>query len=211
MSQEGKFLLYKVTFPNAKIYIGYTSFSLTKRKQKHYEHAKHEKKHRTPIMNAIKKYSPLEQWEIIKEFTSLNEVHSAEIAFIKMTDSTNPNIGYNISAGGDGVKHTALTKAKISKASIIVNKLRFSNPINRKKQSLKLKEYWSKNDNKAKASLRRGTKPFYALNVKTGAIIGKWTSQAQCARDLHISACFISNVLAGRRIGKIKYTFKYEV
>lgn len=204
------FILYKVTFPNSKIYIGYTSKSMKKRKADHYYNATSYKKCRTPIMNAIKKFRPNEIWEILGQYKTLKEVHTAEIAAIALFNSTDLNIGYNISAGGAGIKHTPFTKAKIGEGSVLTNKKRFANPANVKKQSKALSAHWAKDDNKEKAAVKRGAKMFIVIDVASGVVIGEWLSQRKCARDLNVSPGWINNVLKGRRIGKRKYTFKYK-
>ena len=121
------YTLYKIIFPNGKIYIGYTSKELKKRQQGHKYDAKSKKLDRTPVMNALLKFEGKEIWEVLAFCSSIEEAHIAEIAFIAAYDSTNINIGYNVSRGGDGVKHTLYTKTKISKGAVITNKRRFAN------------------------------------------------------------------------------------
>jgi len=203
------FTIYKVLFPNNKIYIGYTSLPLAKRIKKHYEAAKHEKQKRTPIMNAIRKFQGQESWLVLEQVTSLELAHQREIHYIKTYDATNFNKGYNLSLGGDGIKHTAFTKAKIGKSSTKSNKMRFANPKNVKKQSDALKKYWSKNDAKLEASKRRGGKPFEVINQITGKKVGEFFSQRECARTLGISPGAINNCLQGRRTSCYGYIFKF--
>jgi hypothetical protein len=204
------YILYIIMFPNYKVYVGYTSRSLEERKKKHYESAKHEKINRTPIMNAIKKYNNQEVWHVIDTFSSLEEVHSAEIECIKILNSTDSNIGYNLSLGGDGVRHTALTKAKIGIGVRSVNKRRFSKKENIVKQSKALTKYWSSEKVREEASRKKGGKPFIVIDTNSGEILGEWQIQRLCAKDLGVSPGFINNVLKGRRVSKGKYTFKYR-
>lgn len=202
------FILYKIVFPNNKVYIGYTSKSLEERKKKHLEHAKHEKLKRTSIMNALTKFHPKEQWVELAKVSSIEEAHKMEILLIQQYNATSPKLGYNISLGGDGIKHSELTKLKISKASTISNKRRFSDSKNIEKQSKALKKHWSNPDVKIKAAIKHGAKLFKAINLSTGEYLGIWLSQRECARTLKVSPGWINNILKKRRISKT-YSFSY--
>jgi group I intron endonuclease len=194
-------------FPNNKIYIGYTSKTLEDRKRKHYEHSKHEQTNRTPIMNALLKYSGQEEWTIIHQVDSMELAHKLEIEEIAKQNSTDISIGYNISRGGDGIRHTKLTKAKISIASTAVNKARFSDIKNVEKQSRALLTYWSDNSKRLTASIKAGGKPFVVYSID-GEKIGEWQSQRQCARDLNLSPGLVNNCLKKRRTHS-QYTFSF--
>jgi group I intron endonuclease len=203
------YTLYQITFPNGKIYIGYTSRSLEKRKRGHYQHARYKVQKRTPVMNALRKYEGKEQWKILAVFDTIDKVHAAEIATIAATNSTDPTVGYNVSLGGSGIKHTAYTKQKIGKGSIETNRRRFSKEENREKQSNALKARWAKPGAKLTAAVKRGAKKFYVIDTATRKVLGEWISQRACARQLGISPGFINNCLKKRRVGSTKYHFIY--
>ena len=93
-------LVYKVSFPNGKIYIGKTGQTIGYRKAQHYKHA------RTNdcliFHRALLKYKGQEKWEIIEEVCNNNEAIAREIFYIKNLNSNNINFGYNMTPGGDG-------------------------------------------------------------------------------------------------------------
>lgn len=109
---------------NGKIYVGKTN-NLYKRMCQYRNCHNYKEKHYTHILNAIRKYG----WEnfdiIILELFDLNisnqELLNIESKYIIKFNSTNPDIGYNItkySKDTTGYKHTEETKNKISKKAI---------------------------------------------------------------------------------------------
>jgi len=145
----------------------------------------------------------------VRYILSLKEAHEKEISYIASWDATNPVNGYNVSRGGDGVRHTSYTKAKIGKASIGTNKKRFADPKNVIKQSKALSKYWAKEEVKLKASVKHGGKPFAVKDKRTDKIIGIWFSQRGCARDLGISPGIVNNCLKCRRTHCGIYIFEF--
>ena len=106
-----KYIVYKHTFPNNKIYIGITS-----QKNPEVRWGKQGGGYRNhyPIWYAIQKYG----WnnikhEIIYDDLSEEEAKQKEIELIALYNSTNHQFGYNVSPGGDSVSE--LTKIKLSK------------------------------------------------------------------------------------------------
>jgi group I intron endonuclease len=93
-------LIYKVTNKlNGKIYIGKTKQTLSKRKARHYECAKHQSD--TNFHSALRKYpKDVFLWQIEKECKDENELNEYEIYSINKYD-TYKN-GYNMTEGGDG-------------------------------------------------------------------------------------------------------------
>ncbi len=209
MAERDKYTIYTITFPNDKVYVGYTSLELNKRIKKHKESAKHEKKKRTPIMNALRKFEGQEVWFVLEIVDTIEKAHEREIAYIEQRDSTNPKNGYNISLGGDGVKHTTYTKAKISKGAVLTNKKRFADPENVRRQKKALTKHWAKKGEKLKASVKCGAKSFLVKDRDTEKIIGRWVSQRACARDLGISPSIVNNCLKGRRSHCGRYVFNF--
>lgn len=105
-------IVYKYTFPNGKIYIGVTRNSIQYRKNCGYQHNK-------CLQNAIKEYG----WknvkiDILEETSDIGNAFLLEEKYIKEFNSTDVNIGYNISKGGkstfSGLKHTKEYKLKMS-------------------------------------------------------------------------------------------------
>lgn len=102
-----------VNLINNYIYIGQTKYSLSKRFSGHVSDSK---RSNTRLSNAIRKYGSCNF--IIQELNSGKwnnlETDNWEKFYIKLFDSTNRNIGYNIKDGGNSVKMTEETKKKIS-------------------------------------------------------------------------------------------------
>ena len=113
--------IYKITNKiNGKIYIGLTTIS--PEKSKHYYGSG------TYIVRAIKKYGKHNFTKDILEqnIKSNDDLHAAEINWINLHNATNPDIGYNISTGGEsgaiGHKHSEETKKIISDHSKNISK-----------------------------------------------------------------------------------------
>lgn len=108
-----KYLVYKHTFPNGKIYIGITSRTLEKRIHSGYYH-------NLRLHRAIQKYGwPQIKSEILYVNLTEEQAKQKEIALIKVHNSINPAIGYNLSTGGEShkrciFKHSDEAKRKIS-------------------------------------------------------------------------------------------------
>lgn len=93
--------IYKINFSNGKIYVG-LSKAIRTRILDHL--SKDFKEHpELPISRAINKYG-IQDVEILEDCSSLNriELQEREKYWIEKLDATNPNVGYNISIGGDG-------------------------------------------------------------------------------------------------------------
>lgn len=135
------FVIYKIiNTTNGKIYIGQTSISLRKRLIKHLSDAKITTK--TPkhfLQKAIIKYG-YENFiiEIVETCKNKQELNEREIYWINHYNSTNPNLGYNCTYGGQGNKNVC----EISKES-------------RLKISQNAKEHWSNPEYKLKQQISR--------------------------------------------------------
>jgi group I intron endonuclease len=110
--------IYKITSPSGKIYIGKT-FYISSRKA---NYKKYRCKGQRILYNSLLKYGwDNHLFEIVKEgiFTDeeLSKLESHYIIHYNTFKSWNPNIGMNLTLGGDGcriVHHTDETKKKIS-------------------------------------------------------------------------------------------------
>lgn len=103
-------VVYMHVFPNGKKYVGITSQRPSKRWQRgnNYTHNPH-------LERAIKKYG----WDNIKhivvgEYTTIEEAGEVEKRIIREQNLQNPNIGYNISNGGEHGTHSQETIKKMS-------------------------------------------------------------------------------------------------
>ena len=92
-------IIYKITNKiNNKIYIGLTTTSLVNRWNSHKGAAKSNPRH---LYCSMRKYG-VENFEIeqIDEASTLEELGQLERKYIAQYNSKNPEIGYNLSAGG---------------------------------------------------------------------------------------------------------------
>ncbi len=113
MSDDLKcYRIYKLTLPNGKIYIGMTKRTIKQRLYSTYPHNK--SMHEAVLFYGKKNIKS----EILEDNLTLEEADIAEIKYISAYDSTNPNIGYNISHGGlrawVGLKHSEESRKKMS-------------------------------------------------------------------------------------------------
>lgn len=116
-------LIYKITFPNNKVYIGQTTQSLKKRFYSHKNDAIHKRditefSNGSRIGRAIRKYGlELKQFEIIDRGDSVEDLNNKETYWIEYYNSTNSDFGYNLNSGGGSKLHSEETKEKIGNAT----------------------------------------------------------------------------------------------
>ena len=118
------YIIYKLTSPSGKSYVGYTSKSLEIRFRQHVHNYNswlngHGKNGSIKLFCAFKAYKP-ENFikEIIAQFKNKKEALLYEVDMIKKYNSMKE--GYNIASGGDGgmcgKTHSEATKQKMSKS-----------------------------------------------------------------------------------------------
>lgn len=116
-------LIYKITFPNNKVYIGQTIQPLERRFYSHKNDAIHKRditefSYGSRIGHAIRKYGlELEQFEVIDRGNSLEDLNNKETYWIEHYNSTNSDFGYNLNSGGGNNLHSEETKKKIGNAT----------------------------------------------------------------------------------------------
>lgn len=94
-------IVYKITFPNDKMYIGCTSRALSERQKCHKSYAKNDP--RTTVHHAINKYGWNSlKWEVLEKCSSIEEMHFLEKYYIKFYNSKLNFNGYNATDGGEG-------------------------------------------------------------------------------------------------------------
>lgn len=178
------FLIYKLTSPSGKCYIGQT-------KQKFYrrlnEHKSNSKKLNYPLYNAIRKYGWINfKKEILEEKIAENKIDDLEKYYIKENNSLKP-FGYNLQSGGNKNKHfSKLTKNKMSQN-------------NAKNMSGKFgKEH-------------PNAKKIFQLDLK-GNFIKEWDSIIDIQRNLNIKASNIGKVCRQEKKYKTAggYIWKYK-
>lgn len=87
--------IYKLNYPNGKIYIGQTC----NLKRRMYEH-NNINKARGPCDYAIHKYGQIQEVEILEEIYDLKLLDEREKYWISFYNSNNRDIGYNLTPGG---------------------------------------------------------------------------------------------------------------
>lgn len=113
------YCVYCHTFPNGKRYIGITCQDVNKRWDNGWGYMRAKT---TPMARAVKKYGWANiQHEILHSDLSEEEAKAMEIYYItEVFHSNNPDSGYNLTAGGDGLRgwsHSEETKLKMSGAA----------------------------------------------------------------------------------------------
>lgn len=98
--QNNIMCIYKITFPNNKIYIGLSNNI----KRRMYEH-NNAAKASTPCDFAIIKYGKIEEIEIVEIINDYKLLKERERYWIQFYDSFNREKGYNITIGGDASEH----------------------------------------------------------------------------------------------------------
>lgn len=93
-------IIYKVTFPNNKVYIGLTNGKLGDRKAKHYKDMR--KGSDLLFHRALKKHQGSETWEVIDTRENRKDLCEAERFHIEKYKSNDREFGYNCTPGGDG-------------------------------------------------------------------------------------------------------------
>lgn len=88
--------IYKITFPNNKIYIG-LSIDIKRRIQEHNSPSTI----KTPCDKAINKYGKISEIEILEFINDKTLLGEKEQYWIKFYNSNNKEIGYNLTIGGE--------------------------------------------------------------------------------------------------------------
>lgn len=117
-TSDKKFCVYKITnLINEKIYIGKT-FDIQKRWNKHLETVKYKGNGYQYLHKSIEKYG-VENFLIESLEVNLNEelAFEREKFWIKELNSNNPNIGMNLTIGGEGVTGHKWSEEQHSKLS----------------------------------------------------------------------------------------------
>lgn len=108
-----KTIVYKVSFPSNKSYIGITCRGLHKRKLEHYSRSR--KGYKTKFYTALRKYMGQENWTILETCKNHENAKMQEKQYIKAFNTLEK--GYNLTEGGDGsagYKVSEETRRKLS-------------------------------------------------------------------------------------------------
>lgn len=188
-------LIYKVSFPNGKVYIGKTCQKIERRKAQHYRSA--QTNDGLIFHRALLKYNGQEHWNVIEEVENNVIAIEREIFHINKEKSNNINFGYNMTIGGDGrLSGQPLTKEWREKIRIAITGRKNSN-LTKKTMSKSAFERWNKN-------------PINLFDVfdNNGKLLGRWDNIRKCGEDLGVKTGGIGNCLSGIAKSHHGYTFK---
>lgn len=204
-------IVYKVTSPSGKCYIGITSKSLIKRKQIHLNNVKY------GIMNkfykAVKKYGQNLIWEILDTSAqSWEELCKLEQNYIQKFNSY--KLGYNSTLGGEGTLGYKPSEERINKLKAA---LKIKHPMTGKHHSEKSKELmrnkklnWKFSEthleNMKKA---RPNKKFEVLSKSTLEKVAEFNYTKDCAETLKLDISSIRKCLKGTKKTCKGYILKY--
>lgn len=193
-----KYILYKVTFPNNKIYVGITTKSLKERKRKHYVSVQLGSNFK--FHNALRKYKGKEKWKVIStKAKSWQELCKLEIRYIKKYKSVLN--GYNSTAGGEGnFNPSEITRERMSiwqKGKVLTQEHK------RKLSEAKLGKKYGKRQNKYKT-----VRSFNLIDKADGRVLNTFSNISECARYLNVSCGSINKRVKTESTYK-NYIFKF--
>ena len=99
------FTIYMIVGPTGKYYVGQTRLPLTVRWQTHISRARSSAKTKCKhLANAILKYGPaVFEIQPLFQFETKSQADEQEILLIRGLNAQDPRVGYNLTAGGDGL------------------------------------------------------------------------------------------------------------
>jgi len=215
------YIIYKLVFPNNKIYVGQTN-NFDRRTSQYKSNSYNTKsiEYDRLIHKAIRKYD----WDNVgvEIICAVSEefVDDAERYFIKKYNSLVENgYGYNIEDGGNRNKHLSEETKKL----MVINHADFSgknHPMYGKKHSKesikKVKENHvgfrgKRHSEETKRKLRDINYKSINMYTTTGDLIQKFNSITEASEKLNISHSNICSVCKGNRKSAGGYTFKYLI
>ena len=138
--------IYKISFPNGKCYIGFTTRTIKERWVEHNKHAKAGNTRR--LYNALRKYNMVDTFQMIVIDTAETEEElcEKEIAHIEINNSNSEGRnGYNMNDGGEGGTGYEWTEEARRKNSETHKKYHKDNPEAGKAHGEYMKQYYKNN------------------------------------------------------------------
>lgn len=117
--------IYKLNYPNGKIYIGQSS-NIKRRMYEHNNINRLKNHYNTPCDLAIQKYGRFEEIEILELVDDINLLDEKEKYWIKYYQSNNKDIGYNLTPGGKALRGENNSRSKLTDDEVLeIRKKRF--------------------------------------------------------------------------------------
>lgn len=207
--------IYKWTSPSGKYYIG-QAVNLERRKKEFttnpetYTYTSEN----SAIDRARRKYSDFTKWKYeILQYCEVDQLDELEIKYINEYNSTNSQLGYNCTKGGDGTKGTKWGTEKQIEA--LKNRRSYegaNNPNYRKYHTEEAKEKIRQARLGSKQSLetiKKKSKPVIQLSLD-GKFIKEWIGASQAMKELGIDKASIGRVCQGKKksAGGFKWSYK---
>lgn len=196
-------VIYKYESPSGKVYIGQT-MNEAHRKSQHKSEARNPKKY---FHKAIAKYGfDNFKYDVIFRTASKNDnklkylLNVMETYFIKKYDSNNPDKGYNLTEGGEGI---------FNPSDEVRSKMGWCKGVNRTDAEK------AKISSTLKAKYQSGEISVHnkrGINVyQNGILVGEYDSVEAARLALNIAYTSITNILKGRaKKTRQGYTFTYK-
>lgn len=110
--------IYKLNYPNGKIYIGQSN-DIKRRMYEHNNINRLKNHYNSPCDLAIQKYGRFEEVEILEIVTDNSLLNEREQYWIKFYNSNNKEIGYNLNEGGNALLGENHSQAKLTEQEVI--------------------------------------------------------------------------------------------
>lgn len=204
-------IIYKLTFPNGKTYIGQTIQEFNRRMWDYDRDSndKSRKEYNRLVNKAIRKYG----WENIKKeivcTVSEEFVDETERYFIKLYKSNNKLFGYNLMSGGTKNKHHSEETKKLLSIKFSGENHPFYGQHHTQKSKLlisKNNKKWCKNKKGIEHPASKSIKMF----TKSGIYVKSFNSITEASIELQVYPQHISRVLTNKRNSIKKYIFTYN-
>ncbi|MBQ8075632.1 MAG: hypothetical protein IJ237_06570 [Oscillospiraceae bacterium] len=148
---EAHYLVYKLTSPENKVYIGYTGKTLKKRMRNGYH--MWEENNASPMAQAFRKYGKDGfRKEILCDHLTLEGAWKLEDWFIQYYDSMNPEKGYNRATGGSSLGRNLSGPCKEEISRSLRRSYETDPELSRRSQKSRQKVYEARPELRAKTS-----------------------------------------------------------
>ena len=205
--------IYKWTSPSGKVYIGLAN-DLKRRKKEfltnpfNYVYTSYN----SAIDNARRKYPNFTQWQYeVLECCGKEDLARLEKEYIAKYNSTDKEIGYNLTIGGDGVKGVPWGSEKQKQAAKNKDIRGEKNPMYGRHHTQEVKDFMSKLNKgrkQTKEQKLKKSKPVIQYS-KNGRLLKKWDSATEAANFYGVDKTCIGRVCMGKKKSTCDSIWKY--